>query len=446
MGKKEVGEAIEDVKFVVNRWSKRPKSFTVDSSWMPEGADRCSLMKFSGWMLFCFALILWGLVSAFLCLWIGLSQTGMNDYFPFGLWIVVDLGVIALGAGAFFTGFLTYIVGKHELKAIINCAVIVGFICYSGAVAMLGVDIGQPIRGWFGFWHANVHSMLTEVMFCITTYLLVLTIEYIPLIFEHRKLEKVSGLHLFGHNLHEIMIVFAGVGTFLSFFHQGSLGGMYGVLYARPFAYRTGFMIWPWTFFLFILSAIASGPAFTTLITYITQKVSGKQLVKRSVLSLMGKIAGWLLAVYMVLKIADTIYWAAVTAPAMGLTLWDFYKGGPYGFWLMIAELGVFGIVPAIILLNPKARENDALLITACVMDCVGIVLNRFVFVVQAMAIPVLPFDKFLGYWPTWQEWGISFAMIGYGLVVFSLSYRYLPVFPQERELNYAGTASVKVG
>jgi Ni/Fe-hydrogenase subunit HybB-like protein len=444
MDRKEIGDVINEIKFVVDRWRKRPSFFALDSSLMPEGVERCSLAKFSGWMLFCIALCLWGVVSAFLCLWLGLNQTGMNDYFPFGLWIVFDLAVIALGAGAFFTGFLTYIIGKHELKAIINCAVIVGFICYSGAILMLGVDIGQPIRGWFGFWHANVHSMLTEVMFCITTYLVVLIIEYIPLIFENRKLNRIPELHFFGHNLHSIMVVFAGVGTFLSFFHQGSLGGMYGVLYARPFAYRTGFMIWPSTFFLFVLSAIASGPAFTALITYITQKVSGKQLVPRSVLSLMGKIAGSLLAAYMVVKIADTIYWAAVTAPSMGLSLWDFYRDGPYGIWLMVAELGIFGIVPALILLIPKARESDAWLITACAMDCVGIVVNRFVFIVQAMAIPVLPFEKFLGYLPTWQEWGISFGMIGYGLIVFSLSYRYLPVFPRERDLNYAQAVPIK--
>ena len=111
----------------------------------------------------------------------GLNQTNMSNVFAFALWIVFDLAVIALGAGAFFTGFLTYIIGKGELKNIINAAVIIGFICYSGAMAMLGIDIGQPIRGWFIFWHANIHSMLVEVSFCITCYLMVLGIEFIPL-------------------------------------------------------------------------------------------------------------------------------------------------------------------------------------------------------------------------------------------------------------------------
>ncbi len=39
----------------------------------------------------------------------GLNQTNMDNRFAFGLWIFLDLTVIALGAGAFFTGFLLYI-------------------------------------------------------------------------------------------------------------------------------------------------------------------------------------------------------------------------------------------------------------------------------------------------------------------------------------------------
>ena len=47
-----------------------------------------------------------------------------------------------------------------------------------------------------------------------------------------------------------------------------------------------------------------------------------------------------------------------------------------------------------------------------------------------------MPFDRFWGYLPTWQEWGIGLAVVGYGFLVFSLAYRYLPLFPKETELN----------
>ncbi len=408
----------------------------MDSPLLPEGVKRCSTTTFLLWTLPWLALLAWGGLSAFLCLWKGLNQTNMSNVFAFALWIVFDLAIIALGAGAFFTGFLTYIIGKGELKNVINAAVIIGFICYSGAMAMLGIDIGQPIRGWFIFWHANIHSMLVEVSFCITCYLMVLGIEFIPLILKNRQLDKIRELHIFGHSLHEIMAVFAATGTFLSFFHQGSLGGMFGVLYARPFAAREGFYIWPWTFFLFILSAIAAGPCFTILCTKLTEKISRKKLVPDNAIQLLAKISAWLLSIYMVLKIADTLGWIYGVVPRAGLKFVDFYREGPYGIWLVVCEIVIFGIIPAIILLVPKARRHQGWLITACLLNCTGIVLNRFVFIIVTLAIPVMPFDRFWSYLPTWQEWGIAMAVIGYGFLLFSAAYRYLPVFPQERELN----------
>ncbi len=154
----------------------------MDSALIPEGVKRCPLKIFLIWTLPWLGLLAWALLSAFLVLFKGLNQTNMSNIFPFALWIVIDLAIIALGAGAFFTGFLTYVIGKEELKPIINAAVIIGFICYSGAIAMLGLDIGQPIRGWFIYWHSNIHSMLVEVSFCIAIYMGVLAIEYVPLI------------------------------------------------------------------------------------------------------------------------------------------------------------------------------------------------------------------------------------------------------------------------
>ncbi|MBW1713763.1 MAG: polysulfide reductase NrfD [Deltaproteobacteria bacterium] len=407
-----------------------------DKAFYPEGLPRCNIVKFSPVLLIGGALLTYGLVGAALCLGLGLNQTGMNDYFAFGLWIVFDLAVIALGAGAFFTGFMTYFLGQKQLKDIINAAVIIGFICYAGAVGMLGVDIGQPIRGWFIFWHANVHSMLTEVSFCISTYLVVLIIEYLPTILENRKAQKFRENRNLTHNFHEFMFIFAGVGTFLSFFHQGSLGGMFGVLFARPFAFREGILIWPWTFFLFIWSAIASGPAFTTLIVSLTEKLTGRKLVPYSVKMFYGKVCGWLLLTYMVAKSIDTLYWALSTLPRMGVRFSDLYAQGPYGSWLVWLELGLFGWLPALALVIPKVRQKQGWLLLFMLFDVIGIILNRFAFVIQTQAIPVLPFEKFIGYMFTWPEVGIAAGMLGFGLLVFGLSYRYLPVFPREKELN----------
>ncbi len=245
-----------------------------DRNWIARGEERTSLRRFLLWLAPWVALLAVGVYAAGLCLYFGLNQTNMDNRFAFGLWIFLDLGVIALGAGAFFTGFLVYILNRAELKPILNTAVVVGFICYSGAVAILMIDVGQPLRAWFTFWHPNTHSMLTEVTFCISCYLLVLCLEYIPILLRNRQLRKLPSFLVFEHQLHKLVPVLAGVGTLLSFFHQGSLGGLYGVLRGRPFAFRDGVFIWPSTFFLFILSAIATGPSFLMLVAATVEKVT----------------------------------------------------------------------------------------------------------------------------------------------------------------------------
>lgn len=409
----------------------------MDSALIPEGVKRAPIWQFLLAIAVVGTVLLWGVYAMLLC-WIqGLNVTNMNDYYGFALWIWADLAVIALGGGAFFTGFLKYIVGKDELKNIINYAVLIGFICYSSALLILGIDVGQPLRGWFIFWHANVHSMLTEVAFCLSAYFGVLTIEFIPLILENRQLDRVRFFHHLSHNMHSVMAIFAATGAFLSFFHQGSLGGVAGVLFGRPFGFREHILVWPWTFFLFTWSAAACGPCFTILVTKITEAVARKRLVKDNVIWLLAKISGWMLLTYIIAKTIDTWYWATTTAPSMGFSLMDFYTGNSfYGIWILILEIVVCGYIPAFILISKKGREHPIGLWVAVILPVIGVSLNRWVMVLQVLAVPVLPFDQWVLYLPSWQEVATTLLPVCYGIILILIAYRYLPIFPQERELN----------
>jgi len=409
----------------------------MDSALIPEGVKRCSLPKFLLGLAVVGGVLAWGVYAMLLC-WIkGLNQSNMNDYYGFALWIWADLAIIALGGGAFFSGLLKYIFGKDELKHIINYAVLIGFICYSSALLILAIDVGQPLRSWFIFWHANVHSMLTEVAFCLSAYFAVLTIEYIPLILENRQIDKVPFFHNLSHNMHGAMAVFAATGAFLSFFHQGSLGGVAGVLFGRPFAYREHILIWPYTFFLFTWSAAAYGPSFTLFITWLTEKITKKKLVKDNVVYLLAKISGWMILTYITAKTIDTLYWMNTTAPAQGFDWSFFYQNNPlYGKWILFTEIVLCGFVPGLILVMKPTRENPSLRVTAFGLGIIGVSLNRWVMVLQTMAVPVLSFDSWAMYMPSWQEVATTILPLAYGVILIMISYRYLPIFPQERELN----------
>src|SRR5208282_2283022 len=393
----------------------------IDRRFIARGAERTSTIRFIFWLVPWVALAALGVYAAALCLFYGLNQTHMDNRFAFGLWIYLDLGMIAMGAGAFFTGFLVYILKQEDLKPILNSAVVVGLICYSGAVAVLMVDVGQPLRAWFTFWHPNTHSMLPEGTVCISCYSSVLCLEYIPLLLRNRQLRKLPSFLVFEHQLHKLVPVLAGVGTLLSFFHQGSLGGLYGVLRGRPFAFRQGFLIWPSTFFLFILSAIATGPSFLMLVTATVEKVTGRRLVPPDLFRRLGFISGVLLGIYVAAKSIDTLIWLNFTSPSVGFAPWQYYSYKPFGLPILFAEIVVFGLLPAFLLTYRRSAQRRGLLLSAAALACAGVLLNRFVLTVQTLALPTLAFDEFLHYTPSWQEVASFGGVLGYGVIVYSL-------------------------
>jgi len=74
-------------------------------------------------------------------------------------------------------------------------------------------------------------------------------------------------------------------------------------------------------------------------------------------------------------------------------------------------------------------------------MACCGVALNRFVMTVQTLALPTLSFDSFVSYFPSWQEVGTFLAVVAYGVLVYSFSFRYFTLFPEERELRLEAVA-----
>jgi Polysulphide reductase len=164
--------------------------------------------------------------------------------------------------------------------------------------------------------------------------------------------------------------------------------------------------------------------------------ITGKKLVKDNVIELLAKISGWMIITYTAAKLIDTIYWAAVTAPSMGFTIDHFFGTSIYGIWILGAELILGGIAPGLILISEKGRKSPFGLWVAVIFGVIGVSLNRWVMVLQTMAVPVLPFEEWYLYIPSWQEVATTVLPVAYGVILIMISYRYMPIFPQEPELN----------
>lgn len=78
---------------------------------------------------------------------------------------------------------------------------------------------------------------------------------------------------IIGHTIHKATPVLAVAGMLISLAHQSSLGATYGILKARPIWFKPSMPI------LFILSAIAVGPAITMTAAIVLQWVTGRRTV-----------------------------------------------------------------------------------------------------------------------------------------------------------------------
>jgi Ni/Fe-hydrogenase subunit HybB-like protein len=180
----------------------------------------------------------------------------------------------------------------------------------------------------------------------------------------------------------------------------------------------------------------AAGPSFIMLTTLLVEKITRKKLVKPEVYKFLGKVSGTMLIGYVLLKSIDTLIWINSTSPGNGFPAFEFYATQSFGSWILFSEIVILGLIPALILLSSRLRENRKLLFGAGFLVCSGIMLNRFVMTIQTLALPTLPFDEFLTYSPSWEEVATFLFVIAYGMLLYSFTYRYATLFPQERELS----------
>lgn len=387
-------------------------------------------LGFLAWMAFIGILITIGLASAIYVFINGLEVTNMYDTVPWGLWITIDLSAIALGAGAFTLSAIVYLFGLKKFQPIVRLAVFVGFIGYTAALLTLVMDIGRPDRFWHPWAYWNVHSVLWEITWCITIYLTIMVMEFLPVITEHKFFDRMPWMREVAHVLHKAAPFFALLGLGISLLHQSSLGATYGIVKSRPFWFKPSMPI------MFIISAIAVGPALTMTVAIITEWITGKRLIAKEVLKTIARFSGFALLVYGYIKFWDL---AAVTyygrMPSVSEALHTLNLQTPYNFAFWVGEILIGIVTPAVLFLTPRFNRNPALLALGGICATIGIIINRWNTTVSGLFVPlsyspgtqyVLPTGT---YFPNLVEFGVALGIIGYALGMLTLGILFLPLF-----------------
>lgn len=387
------------------------------------------------WLVFVAVCLLIGLASAFEVFRNGLTITNMSDTIPWGLWITIDLSSIALGAGAFTLSAVVYLFGLKNFQPIVRLAVFVGFIGYTSALLTLVMDIGRPDRFWHPWVYWNVHSVLWEITWCITIYLTIMILEFFPVVVEAPYFDRWPWLRKVAATLHKVAPVLALGGVFVSLLHQSSLGATYGIVKSRPIWFKPSMPI------MFILSAVAVGPALTMAIAYIIEWLTGKRHVPHDLLRTISRFSGYALLAYAYLKFWDL---AAVTyygrTPAVSEALSLLNQQTPYNFGFWVGEIIIGLVIPVMMFLLPRYNKKPLNLVIGALCAAIGIIFNRWNVTVTGLFVPLSysPGTQYIvpagTYTPNLIEFGIAIGIFGYAALMMTLGVKFLPLFRNHHE------------
>jgi Ni/Fe-hydrogenase subunit HybB-like protein len=345
------------------------------------------------------------------------AVTNLDNQFPWGLWIGVDVAAgVALAAGGFTTAALGHVMHREEYHAVVRPALLTAMLGYTFVAMGVFVDIGR----WYFIWHPlimwNGNSALFEVGICVMIYLTVLYIEFLPIVTE-RFIGKVnlpgflSGLNkpvdkvlrVLDKGLSKTMFIFIIAGVVLSTLHQSSLGTL--MIIAGPKMHP----LWqtPILPLLFLLSAISVGFPMVIFESLIASR-SLKLKPEMHILSRLGSMIAPLLGIYLAFKIGDMV----IRETFVYLT--EFNTAS-----IMFTIELLFGVViPLRMFLSPKVLKSPPLLFTASALVVLGVLLNRINNFIVAYTPPYA--EK--SYFPSFGEFSVTIGFVA----MLVLAYRFI--------------------
>ena len=359
------------------------------------------------------------------------AVTNLDDQYPWGIWIAIDVATgVALAAGGFTTAFLAHILNNERFHAVVRPALLTATLGYTFVALGVVMDLGR----FYNIWHVMLPSMwqgnsaLFEVGMCVMCYLTVLYIEFLPIVCERfigrvrlpgflSRLDTAVDklLRILDATLGKVMSVFIILGVVLSCAHQSSLGTLMVIAPTKLHA------LW-FTAILplqFLLSAFAVGLAMVIFEGLLSSR-SFKRPFEMTVLSPLGRFIPFLLTIYFAAKVIDLVNRSAYVylfQPSLEATM----------YWI---EIIVGVILPWGLLLSHRMRRQPAWLFTAAAMVVFGVVLNRFnVFIIGYT--PVYPDARYV---PAVTEILLTVGLISILVLLYRVCVFLFPILPAEEK------------
>ncbi len=341
------------------------------------------------------------------------AVTNLNDRFPWGLWIGIDvLGGVAMAAGGFLIAGAVYILNMKKYKPIARAAILNAFFGYLLAATAITLDGGLPWRIWHPIVMWQIHSVMWVVGIHVVLYTSTLATESSPMFFEKLKMEKATKF------VYKIAVPVVLFGVLLSILHQSSLGAVFLIVPGKlsPFWYSTKIPVF------FLASAVMMGLSMVSFET-IVDRWAYKHTVDIGILS--GLARGTLIAtiIYFMMKL-----WLLAKGPGLSAPFNGTMEANMY-----LLEMSIGVIIPLFLLLIKSIRENINSIFLVDILVISGVLLNRLnvsIFGVYRQASA-----RGASYFPSWMEIVVTLAYISLAIVGFKVAAKYLRVFPETEKM-----------
>ncbi len=343
------------------------------------------------------------------------AVTALNDGYPWGLWIAVDVVVgTGLACGGYAIALLVFVFNRGRYDPLVRPALVTSFLGYSAAATATVFDVGRFWNLWrvpLTPWDWNGSSVLLQVALCEIAYVAVLAVEIAPAFLERwrdgsdPRRARLAERLLPG--LGRALPLVIGLGLLFPVLHQAGLGSL--LLVARTKLHP----LWhtPLLPLLFVVTSLAMGYAIVCLES-IVSSVAFRRRVETHLLGAMGLVVSGTLVAFVALRLASL-----AAAGRLGLAL----SSGRLSF-LFFLELLLCAFAAALFL-RRGARENAGQVLQAAFLALAGAALHR-------VDVFLVAFDPGAGwtYFPSVGEIAITVGLVATETMLYLFLVRRLPV------------------
>lgn len=335
------------------------------------------------------------------------AATNMNDGYPWGFWLGMDvLGGVAMAAGGFIIACAVYLFNWKKYRPIVRPAILTAFLGYLMAVAAIFLDIGHPFRLPHPMFMWQYHSVMWVVAMHVIFYTTTLALEFSPMLFERLGWEKARSA------VGKVMVGAVIFGVMLSTLHQSSLGAVFLIAPSKmsPLWWDTKMP------FHFLVSAVAMGLSMVSFETMLSGKFLQHKVDKEIFYGLARGVL-IVLSFYLLLKLYQLF---VVASPKLAFN--GTVEGNMYLLEMLIGVL-----IPIGILSVKKFRTNVNTIFSVNMLVITGVMLNRM----NVCLFSMESYNTWRGssYSPSWTEFMVSLGIVALGVFLYKMSAKHLPLF-----------------